>query len=1026
MREQRKVVTILFADVVGSTELATQRDPEVVRSVMSRYFRRVGEIASAYGGTVEKFAGDSAMVVFGVPTVHDDDAERAVRAALEIRDSAVELAIRVGVNTGESVTAVTEDRQFMVSGDAVNIAARLQQGADAGEVIVGPLTHQLTRSVIEYEDRAPVSAKGKPEPLAAFRAMRPVSSVPVQARGVPGLHAALVGRDRELRLLVDTFARASEHRNLHLFTIVGAAGIGKSRLVSEALARLAGSGAHLMRGRCLPYGRGITYWPLIEMLREETGIALADERNASLAKLDRWLGELMAGDAERPAIQARLAVMLGLETPLAAMGDAATDRVNGEIGWAVRRFLEAVAQNAPLIVVIDDIQWAEPPVITLIEHMAERALEVPILIVCVARPEFLETHGGWSSGKANTMTITLDPLSAQETSTLVSRLLEIEALPAELRRQIIDRSSGTPLFCEEFIHMLIDEGVVVRLGDHWQATATLDQIRVPQGINAVLAARLDLLSEDERSALQSASVIGQRFGLREVAAVTEARDVEPVIERLRHKGLVTGGDRPAEEYRFRHLLIRDAAYGSLPKSRRADLPDAYRSELEGSGDPLQVAEIIAYHAERAFTLSQEVGLDESVVVERAGHAVQWLLTLAERARTRHEVVTMETALMSLRAAAETLPDAGGAATQARMMLLTAQLLVMKADYRRAREAAARAATLGEAADLPSVVAAARLAEAWIINFDQGAGALEEFQAAVERAIAASRRAGDVPGEIEARHVGTNTLWGTGHLADYTAVNEELVRRAQSIGDVAHEAWIKARLAPALGLRGDHAAAHRYMEQAEALAQKHGLRHVTVRVRFDQAAAVLRTGDFAAAAQKWIDCAREAEDAGDGQHLIGALRFLGHTLLYAHKPAEAASALDRALQLSRERGERWNRTEILALRAQAALDLADLALADRLIGESIESLRKEDVSAESESSMHLGLIRAEQGRHLEAEAALRRALDVVVPTDYNAHKIESASSLADFLASRGRGAEAARIREEYSALAVRLKIGQGAI
>jgi len=241
VREQRKVVTVLFADVVGSTALAAQSDPEVVRSVMARYFQRIVDVSQAYGGTVEKFAGDAAMVVFGVPAVHDDDAERAVRAAIEIRDGAADLPVRVGVNTGEALTAAREDRQFMVSGDAVNIAARLQQGAEPGEVVVGHLTERLTRNVIEYEAREPVTAKGKSEPLVAFRALRPRSQVPAQARGVEGLQAALVGRDRELRLLLDTYARTASDRRPHLFTLVGSAGVGKSRLVSEALASLAGS-----------------------------------------------------------------------------------------------------------------------------------------------------------------------------------------------------------------------------------------------------------------------------------------------------------------------------------------------------------------------------------------------------------------------------------------------------------------------------------------------------------------------------------------------------------------------------------------------------------------------------------------------------------------------------------------------------------------------------------------------------------------------------------------------------------------
>jgi class 3 adenylate cyclase len=445
VREQRKVVTILFADVVGSTALASESDPEVVRLRMSRYFNRITEIAEAYGGTVEKFAGDSAMVVFGIPAVHDDDAERAVRAALEIRDGAADLPVRVGVNTGESVAAVTDDRQFMVSGDAVNVAARLQQGADAGEVVVGPLTHQLTRNVIEYEGREPVTAKGKPAAIVAYRAIRPVSQVPTQTRGVPGLHAQLVGRNRELRLLVDTFVRTAEDRRPHLFTLVGSAGVGKSRLVSEALTTLATSGARVLRGRCLPYGRGITYWPLIEIVQQDTGISLSDERGAALHNLDRWLGELMGDDPQRPATRARLSAMLGLEAPGAVMPDTTPDNVAKEISWGLRRYLESVARMAPLIVVVDDLQWAEPQVVTMFEQLADRLADLPILIICIARPEFLESRRDWSSGQSNSTTITLDPLSPHETSTLISRLLEIEALPDELRTQIIERSAGTPL-----------------------------------------------------------------------------------------------------------------------------------------------------------------------------------------------------------------------------------------------------------------------------------------------------------------------------------------------------------------------------------------------------------------------------------------------------------------------------------------------------------------------------------------------------------------------------------------------------
>ncbi|MDQ6877773.1 MAG: AAA family ATPase, partial [Candidatus Dormibacteraeota bacterium] len=794
MSEQRKFVTVLFADVVGSTALASDRDPEVVRRLMARYFERVSEVAEAHGGTVEKFAGDAVMVVFGVPAVHDDDAERAVRAALEIRDRSSALVVRVGVNTGEAVTAARQDRQFMVSGDAVNIAARLQQGADSGEVVVGPLTEQLTRSVIEYETREAVSAKGKSEPLKAFRALRARTVVPEQARGVPGLHASLVGRGRELRLLLETFARTAEDNRPHLFTLVGSAGVGKSRLVSEALSALAESGARLLRGRCLPYGRGITYWPLIEILRQDTGITFVDDRDVALAKLDRWLGELLATDPERPAVRARLAVMMGFEPPTMAMPDTPPDRVSKEIGWGVRRYLDAVARAGPLIVVIDDLQWGEPPVIQVVEQLAERSAEVPMMLICIARPEFLESHRDWGSGKANSTTITLDPLNREETGTLISRLLEIEALPAQLRAEIVERSAGTPLFCEEFIQMLIDEGRLIRDGASWRATGEMREIRVPHSIQAVLAARLDGLPENEKAVLQAASVIGARFETVEVRELTGGGDPEPSLDALRRKGLVVGGDGAREEMGFRHILIRDAAYASLPKLERASLHDRFGFVLEGeAGDPRQLTEILAHHAERALTLSVELALEGEELFNRARRALEWSLAAGDRAITRRDLSTVDAALQTARAAGGVVPDGGGASPRARLAMLEAQRLVMIADYANAGMASAKAAELAEEAGLLHVVAAARLSEAWIFNY-AGFTKLEELDRLVDRAAEACRAAGDLAGEIEARHLGTNHLFAIGRVRESIVANERLLEQARAIGDSPRMATILMRLA----------------------------------------------------------------------------------------------------------------------------------------------------------------------------------------------------------------------------------------
>ncbi|HYS02310.1 MAG TPA: adenylate/guanylate cyclase domain-containing protein [Candidatus Eisenbacteria bacterium] len=1011
MREQRKVVTVLFADVVGSTALAAQTDPEVVRSQMARYFKRVTDISEAYGGTVEKFAGDAAMVVFGVPTVHDDDAERAVRAALDIRDGAAELAVRVGVNTGEAVTAAREDRQFMVSGDAVNTAARLQQGAESGEVVVGALTHQLTRTVIEYEARQAVTAKGKPEPLLAFRALRPRTTIPAQARGVSGLHAALVGRSRELRLLLDTFARSAEDRRPHLFTLVGAAGVGKSRLVGEALSTLAGSGARLLRGRCLPYGRGVTYWPLKEMLLPDTGIGLADERDVALAKLDRWLGELLLGDSQRPAIRARLAVMMGFETPTTGMPDTPADRVDREIGWGIRHYLEAVARGGPLIVVVDDLQWAEPPVIEIVEQLAERSVDVPMLLICIARPEFLEARRDWGSGKPNSTTITLDPLNPEETGTLISRLLEIEALPANLRAQIIERSAGTPLFCEEFIQMLIDDGRLVRDGSSWRAMGQIDQIEVPHSIQAVLAARLDGLPDNEKGVLQAASVIGERFEAAQVRELVGGTDPEAALESLRRKGLVVAGDRDRDELRFRHLLIRDAAYSSLTKSERAALHDRFGSLLEReAGDPQQLTEILAHHAERALTLSIELGVEGELLAPRARRALDWWLASGDRAITRRDVAVVAAALQTARVAAGLLPDGGGLPSRARLALLEAQRLMMTGDYAQAARAAAEAAGLAEQAGLARVVATARLTEAWIANWT-GMQSLEEFDRVVQRAVEACRQAGDDAGEIEALHIGTNHLYSIGLLGEFIKANERLLEQARTIGDSARIAAILMRLASSETNRGELAAADRYLADAEALAAQTGLRNVALQAHLPRGTRLLLTRDLHGAEQVFRQYLVAARDAGVVQQQVSALRFLGYALLWQDLPAPAAEALDQALALSESSGERWNRAELLALRARAALELGDIPLAENFMDRALAMLRDDDVTAVSEVYHHLGMIRAARGRDAEAEASLRRSLEAVRRTDYHWPTSNSTLALAEFLAQRGRITEAAALVAE---------------
>ena len=427
MTQERRVVSILFADVVDSTALGAEHDPELIRGVMARYFARMTVIAEAHGGTVEKFIGDAVMVVFGVPRLHDDDAERAVRAALEMRDAVTELnrtgkillSLRIGVNSGNVVAGVSDARQFLVTGDAVNVAARLQQGGAADEVVVGELTARLTRDAIEYQPLQPITAKGKAEPLTAFLAVRALTARPASRGGALAALASPIGRERELRLLMDTAARARRNRAGFLVTVVGSAGVGKSTLVAEALTRL-GRADHvrILRGRCLPYGAGVTYWPLMDVIREDAGILATDDRAAALAKLDDRLVTLLPGD-RLPAVRARIAVLLGLETPAAALPTVPAERLAAELSWGIRRHLESIAAAGPLVVVIDDLQWAEPTAIEVLTEIVLGPDPLALGLVCVARPELTERYPSWPTDGAGATLLALEPLERADTEMLV-------------------------------------------------------------------------------------------------------------------------------------------------------------------------------------------------------------------------------------------------------------------------------------------------------------------------------------------------------------------------------------------------------------------------------------------------------------------------------------------------------------------------------------------------------------------------------------------------------------------------------
>jgi class 3 adenylate cyclase len=488
-REVRKTVTVLFSDVTGSTSLGERLDPEAVRRVMARWFEAARGVLERHGGTVEKFVGDAVMAVFGIPVLHEDDALRAVRAAADLRDEldrlnaglerdhGVQIEVRTGVNTGEVVAG---EGQTLATGDAVNVAARLEQAAAPGEILLGARTLSLVRAAVEAEPVEPLALKGKAEPVPAFRLKSVRRDAPGFARR---LDAPMVGRDGELAQLAQAYRRAIEERAPYLFTVLGTAGIGKSRLTYEFLAGVRAE-ATILRGRCLPYGDGITYWPLSEMLQE-----------AAHHELRARLLELLAGEPDAELIAGRLAGTLG------AAGPGATSE---ETAWAARKLFERLARERPLVIVFDDLHWGEPTLLDLVDHLIDWSRGAPILVLCLARPELLEVRPGWGGGKLNATSILLEPLSEEQAVELIEGLLGENPLDAVVRARIADAAEGNPLFVEQMLAMLREDGADVELA-------------VPPTIQALLAARLDRLGREERAVIGRASVEGKVFHRSAVA-----------------------------------------------------------------------------------------------------------------------------------------------------------------------------------------------------------------------------------------------------------------------------------------------------------------------------------------------------------------------------------------------------------------------------------------------------------------------------------------------------------------------------
>jgi class 3 adenylate cyclase/tetratricopeptide (TPR) repeat protein len=592
-REERKVVTCLFCDLVGFTTRAESMDPEDVRRLLQPYHANVRAELERFGGTVEKFIGDAVMAVFGAPVAHEDDPERAVRAALAIRDLLVEegeLEVRIGITTGEALVALDarpEAGEGMASGDVVNTAARLESAAPTNGILVDETTYRATERSIEYEGAAAIEAKGKAEPVAVWEARRARARVSVERVG----GAALVGREQELTLLRETLARVVREREPQLVTLVGVPGIGKSRLVFELFQMIEEGPFGLVywrHGRSPPYGDGVTFWALGEMIKAQAGILESDSADHTEAKLRQAVERFVDDPADVAWLERHLRPLTGLDTD-----EPSRDR-REESFAAWRRYLEAIADERPLVLIFEDLHWADDALLDFVDYLVDWASGVPILALSTARPELLARRPGWGGGKVNSSTIQLSPLTEEETARLLHALLGRSALDADLQTRLLEHAGGNPLYAEEFTRMLSERPSALVL---------------PETVQGLIAARLDTLPAEEKELLQAAAVIGRAFWLGALSG--ERWTLEDRLHALSRKEFVTRQRRSSvageEEYAFRHALVREVAYEQIPRAQRADKHRAAAQWIESLGRLEDHAEMLAHHYLLAIELSQAAG-----------------------------------------------------------------------------------------------------------------------------------------------------------------------------------------------------------------------------------------------------------------------------------------------------------------------------------------------------------------------------------------------------------------------------------
>jgi class 3 adenylate cyclase/tetratricopeptide (TPR) repeat protein len=970
----RKTVSVLFCDLADSTMLGERLDPEPLRELLGRWYEEMRIAVERHGGTVEKFIGDAVMAVFGLPRAHEDDALRAVRAALDMQRAVErlntslaerqvpELRIRIGINTGEVVTG--EAAATLATGDAVNTAKRLEEAAAGGEILIGAVTERLVRHASRLTPLAPVEAKGKSAPVEAWHVLEAIAGADSFARR---WDTPLVGRTGELSLLRDELSASADGRTCRLVTVIGAAGVGKTRLVSELVAEVGGN-ATVAAGRCLPYGDGITFWPLTELIRRLGG--------------EQAMADALDGEADATLVLERLGVLAG---------NGATPPE--ELFWAVRRLFEVLARDRPLLVLFEDVHWAEPTLLDLVEHISRWSRDAPILLLCVARHELLEERPGWEGTH-----VRLEPLSAGEATELLAALDGGDLLSPELRDRVADVAQGNPLYTEQLVAMLADE-----------ARAAVELVALPPTIQALLAARLDRLDPFDREVLERAAVVGKEFWPGAVGALGSGDEtLGPTLLGLVRRELVEPAvsSIPGEDgFRFRHALIRDAAYAGIPKRTRADLHERFASwvELHEARD-----ELLGYHLEQAYRYRGELdALDDHTrsLGERAGE----LLTAAgSRALAREDLP-----------AAVNLLERGVALSPRRSDSRGYALLELAIALMRSGAFAAAEGALEEALDLARADDDRRLELRTLIEreffriWTNADAPPEELERIAKEAISALETLGDDRGLARAWHLLSEPpvnacLWG-----ERAAALEHALEHARRAGD-AREAS-RAAVALMQAIQFGPTPVDAAIDRARLfLPESEGDQLLTASILSSLGVLLAMHGEFGEARAHWARARAFWDELGTTHHrAIGAMDASAIELLAGD--AEAAEReLRTGYEILVEIDDVHLRPTLAAYLAAVLVEEGNLGDAEALASYAESHSWEDDIVTEVMWRVARAQIAAQRGKSAEAERLAREAVELAAPTDFMELQATALLALARVLRAAG-SPEAASAAAEAQAV-----------